>query len=151
MHYVMNNPIAESHRQIFLSYKAIVGSWMNAFSRATMSPMGPRLSSERWGWWQMVMVCKGPARRVAFNCRTFPRQSSPPCACRGRWLVFAPSLNSVIGFSSLTSMGTRFTSAFMVAVRGAPSGALVFLLTGLLTRVQLPPAFSSVGGSSFTQ
>lgn len=48
-------------------------------------------------------------------------------------------------------MGTRFTSAFMVAVRGAPSGALVFLLTGLLTRVQLPPAFSSVGGSSFTQ
>jgi len=35
MHYVMNNPIAESHRQFFLSYKALVGSLMNAFSVAS--------------------------------------------------------------------------------------------------------------------
>nr|WP_314529926.1 hypothetical protein [uncultured Pseudomonas sp.] len=35
MHYLMNNPIAESHSRIFLSYKAIVGSLMNAFSLAS--------------------------------------------------------------------------------------------------------------------
>jgi hypothetical protein len=45
MHYLKNNPIAESHSQIFLSYKAVICSLRNAFSKATLWTTGTATAS----------------------------------------------------------------------------------------------------------